>query len=229
MANKIAIDSVRDKFLLEIDSAANLVNSINALPRWSPRATQRGIHPSHVYQVAELAFMGLVAAWEEFLEDTLVRYVAGATTKSGFQPTPKVKLPTKIDRAYAYLAKKTGYNRATDYLKVTNYNWVVTVAGNNFSNHTYGHITPYLPLLMHATKIRNRVAHSSTKCRAEFKATALALRAGNGVKLPQSFRVGKLMFEIIPGHFPQASVQKQLTFFNAYADLYKELAKQIVP
>lgn len=83
------VDRVRDAFIKEIASGRALVAAINGLPRKVRPSNQVGIHPRYVNQVAELAFLGVVSAWEEFLERTLTRYVAGAITNSGYNPSNK--------------------------------------------------------------------------------------------------------------------------------------------
>lgn len=227
MARPIAIDHVRITFLREIQSARNLVSSVHALPRYSPKAA--GIHPAHVLQVAELAFMGLVASWEEFLERSLVRYVAGTTTASGYVPTAKFGLASSLQDAYIYLSQNPNYDPLKHYLKVTDYQWVVKTAGFIFSAHPYGCLTPKMHLLRHATTIRNRVAHASEKCKRDFVASAVYFKNPPQNKLSQGFSVGKLLFEHVQRHFDPQAIRAQKTHFEAYADLYEGLARQIVP
>ncbi len=229
MAKKIAVDHVRDDFIKQIESARKLVNSVHALPRKSPKAP--GIHPTHVQQVAELAFMGLVASWEEFLERTLVRYIANATTGNGYQPTAKVGYVNTLSDGYIVLSQNPSYDPAKHYLKVTEYKWVVKTASFLFSAHPYGCITNNLQLLKNAVAIRNRVAHASEKCRQDFVATAKEFKSANpqAAVLPQGFTPGKLLFEHVQRIFPQPDIQAQLTHFEAYARLYTKLASQIVP
>ena len=78
------VDHVRNGLLSEANSARNLVARVLALPRG---VREGELHPKHARQIVELAFMGVVSAWDEFLERTLVRYVAGAVTDSGYAPT----------------------------------------------------------------------------------------------------------------------------------------------
>jgi hypothetical protein len=229
LTRRIAVDHVRETFIREIASARNLVQSIHALPRQSPRTA--GIHPSHVLQVTELAFMGMVASWEEFLERSLVRYVAGATTDSGYQPTPKFGRAASLGDAYFFLSQNPNYDPNKHFLKVTDYQWVAKTAGFIFSHHTYTCLASNLNLLKYATNIRNRVAHASEKCKTDFVDTAKALKFANpsANKLPQGYTPGKLLFEHVQRHFPQPVIQAQSNHFEAYAQLYESLARRIVP
>ena len=88
---KPQLDHVRRDFVAEIDSAISLLKAIQAIPK-NIRPNQGQLHPKHERLIAELAFLGLYSSWEEFLERSLVRYVAGATTSKGYSPTPKYGL-----------------------------------------------------------------------------------------------------------------------------------------
>ena len=99
------VDYVRDSFLAEIASATNLVTAIQALPSKVGATVQVGIHPKHAHKVVELAFMGIIAAWDEFLERSLVRYVAGATTDSGYSPSHKHGRANNLTHAYRILSQ----------------------------------------------------------------------------------------------------------------------------
>ena len=84
--------------------------------------------------------------------------------------------------------------------------------------------------MKHATKIRNRVAHGSTKCIEDFKKTAkhhLSI-AKNG-KLKQGYRVADLLRDKAVRHFGNEAKNKDWTFFEAYLDMYDTLAATIVP
>lgn len=173
--------------------------------------------------------MGMVSSWEEFLEDSLVRYVAGAKAKSGYQPTPKYGLASGIPHAYELLSRDPSYNPEKHYLKVSDLRWVKSSADFFFQSHPFTHVHAKSDLLLHANRIRNRVAHDSKKCRAEFRDTAVYfLRPSNG-KLTQGFAPGALLTAEVQRHFPQQAVQSKLTHFEAYAQLYEDLAAKVVP
>ncbi|MDL5034569.1 hypothetical protein QRD43_21875 [Pelomonas sp. APW6] len=203
--------------------------AISALPQQVHPNAPAGLHPKYVRQVVELAFMGLVAAWEEFLEQALVRYVAGAKAKNGYKPTPRYGLAKDISHAYELLSRDPSYDPLKHYLKVTDTKWVRTNADFFFSSHTFSALQQKADLLSHASSIRNRVAHSSEKCRADFKATALHfLQPANG-KLTQGYAPGDFLLAGVQRHFGQPVVQAGHTHFEAYAKLYEELAGKIVP
>lgn len=223
------VQHVRTTFAAECLSARGLVAAITALPPKVRPSPNPGLHPKHAEQVVELAFMAVVASWEEFLEDSLVRYVAGAKTSSNYRPTPKFGLASNITHAYQIVSQNANYDSQRDYLKVTDPNWVRNSASFIFSAHTYACLQTKSDLIKHASAIRNRVAHSSEKCRTDFKATALYfLQPANG-KLSQGYGPGKLLLTPVQRHFGQRPVHQGLTHFEAYLQMYESLAMQIVP
>ncbi len=223
------VQHVRTTFASECSSARALVAAILAVPAKVRPSPNPGLHPRHAEQVVELAFMAIVASWEEFLEDSLVRYVAGAKTASNYRPTPKFGLASNITHAYQIVSQNANYDRQRDYLKVTDPNWVRNSASFIFSAHTYTFLQTKTDLIRHASAIRNRVVHNSEKCRTDFKATALYfLQPANG-KLSQGYGPGKLLLSSVQRHFGQRAVQQGLTHFEAYLQMYDSLAAQIVP
>lgn len=223
------VDHVRDAFLKEINSARALVSAVDQLPRKVRPSNQVGIHPKYVNQVTELAFMGVVSAWEEFLERTLVRYVAGAVANSGYSPTHKYGAGNSISHAYELLSQSANYDPQKHYLKVSEPRWVWRMADFFFSQHTYLCLSNKNDLLKGANAIRNRVAHDSEKCKADFKSTAIwFLNPPNG-QLQQGHGPGALLTMPVQRNFGQPIVQSGISHFKAYMQLYEQLAQSIVP
>lgn len=223
------VDHVKEKFLAEIKAAEELVSQIKQFKGGINSKGPKGLNPKYVRQVVELAFMGVVASWEEFLELTLVRYIAGAKTKSGYSPNPKFGRATSLQHAYQVLSNNAKFDPLKDYLKVSDPKWVTNSADFYFSQHGYADVKAKSDLLGHAFAIRNRVAHSSEKCRNEFKKTSLHFLAPANGKLTQGFGPGDLLEKIVERHFGQPDIQARKTHFAAFIDLYKKLAGQIVP
>lgn len=223
------VDHVKASFLSELKSAKDLASKVNQLKgSFNPNAKQT-LHPKDVRQVIELAFMGAVASWEEFLERTLVRYVAGATTKTGYAPTPKVGRAISLKHAYQVLSGNPKFDNEKDYLKVSDPKWVTNSADFLFSAHSFGELRAKNNLLGHATTIRNRVAHSSEKCRADFKTTVVHFLKPVGGKLSKGYGPGDLLMAEVERHFGQSTLQAKKKHFEAYLDLLESLADKIVP
>ena len=229
MAPMPKVDHVRKSFLAEIASATNLVTAIQALPGKVHPGVQIGIHPKYVRQVVGLAFMGLIAAWEEFLERSLVRYMAGATTNGGYSPSPKHGQANNLQHAYEILSQDVRYDPQRNYLKVTDPRWVCKLADFYFGSHPYGCLGPRDDLLRKASFIRNRIAHDSEKSKADFRETALHFLNPSNGQLKQGFGPGALLLEPVQRHFSRPAIQAGHTHFKAYTDLYDSLAKTIVP
>lgn len=223
------VDHVKSTFLSELKAAEDLVEKINCFKGGINPNSVPALHPKHVRQVVELAFMGTVASWEEFLERALVRYVAGAKTKAGYAPTPRFGRANSLKHAYQVLSGNPKFDSDKDYLKVNDPKWVTNSADFLFSAHGFGDVKAKSQLLGYATSIRNRVSHSSDKCRADFKSTALAFLQPQSQKLAQGYGPGDLLMAKVDRHFGQLTVQAGKTHFEAYMDLFKQLAAKVVP
>lgn len=223
------VDHVRNDFISSVDQSIALVRAIKALPTKVRTTNATGLHPTYVDQVVSLAFMGIVASWEEFLERTAVRYLTGAETGSGYQPKLKYGKADTIKHAYELLSLDSDYKPDKSYLKVTDTKWLRRVADFYFSSHPYSALQNNTDLLKNANKIRNRVAHDSTKCKADFKAAAIWFLQPANDTLTQGYGPGRLLQAPVQRHFGNAAVQKNLSHLEAYVEFYKRLAKKIVP
>ncbi|MEN3162250.1 hypothetical protein WI697_09430 [Tistrella mobilis] len=223
------VDHVKATFLSELKAAEDLAAKIQQFVGGINSAGPPGLHPKYVRQVVELAFMGVVASWEEFLERALVRYVAGAKTVHNYAPTPKFGLATSLAHSYQVLSGNPNFDRSKDYLKVSDPKWVTNSADFYFSAHGFGDIVKNSNLLKHASAIRNRVAHASQKCRTDFRATAIYFLNPSNNKLSRGYGPGDLLLSPVLRHFGQPAVQARKSHFTAYSDLYKSLANKVVP
>jgi hypothetical protein len=223
------VDHVKATFLKGLSAANDLVTRVKPFAGGINPNGAPGINPKHVRQVVELAFMGIVASWEEFLEMSLVRYVAGAKTKAGYQPVAKFGRANSLEHAYQILSGVPKFNPKTDYLKVSDPKWVTNSADFIFSSHGFTEVRTKSDLLGFASKLRNRVAHSSDKCRADFKATALHFLPAGTLKLTQGYGVGDLLLATATRHFGPIVNTSGVSHFKAYVDVYTALAQKIVP
>lgn len=227
MSSPPKVDHVRDTFRKEVSKAEALTQSVLALPQQVHPNAPQGIHPKHARQVVALAFMGMISAWEEFLERTLVRYIAGAITTGGYRPALKVGQASSIEHAYQVISQKSNYDPEKDYLKVSDPGWVLSTCEFFFRVHPYGCIRNNADLIKKANLIRNRVAHHSTKCKTDFKTVALHFMQFQNGKLPQSYGPGNLLLEQATRHFGQQA--QNGNYFTACARRFEWMANQIVP
>lgn len=226
------VDHVREAFLGQTNSARSLVKSVVTLSGINPNTACPRLHVEHSRRVVELAFLGLVSAWEEFLEQVFVRYMCAARADSGYIPNLRMGRASDLGHAYQVLSGDPKYNPARHYSRFSDPKWVISSAklyfdqGSPFSPRMQSRIE----ILQNAVKLRNRVAHLSQKVRTEFIASAkLHLGKQCDKPLPQGFRVGDLL--LIPPNrlFNQKIQNKQPDYFMAYCATFRSLAECIVP
>jgi hypothetical protein len=145
--------------------------------------------------------MGVIAAWEEFLERTLVRYLAGAATNSGYTATHKFGQANDIGHAFELLSQDANYDPSKHYLKVSDARWVWRTADFFFAQHHYGLLTPKADLLLNANRIRNRIAHDSEKSKADFKSAAIWFLHPASGTLAKGFSPGALLLSTATRNF----------------------------
>jgi hypothetical protein len=223
------VTHVRESFLGEVTTARGLVDAIDGLPRKVHPSIQIGIHPKHMRQVVELAFVGVIAAWEEFLERALVRYLAGATTASSYSPKHKYGRANTIGHAYEIISQDSDYDPLRHYLKASDARWIWRTADFFFSQHPFGALSSKAELLTNASRIRNRIAHASEKCKADYKEAALWFLQPANNQLTQGFGPGALLLSNARRNFGAQINQAGVTHFEAYMRVFETLARSIVP
>jgi len=176
--------------------------------------------------------MGVCAAWEDFLEATMVRYLANAETDSGYKPPLRVGPCASIPHAFEVLSGKPGYNPEEHYMAWTNPTAVVRLAevffvgGAPFKNP----LTREAGRLKHAVKVRNRVAHGSEKCKLDFRGSANSiLQRPVTTSLGQGYRAGELLCDTAGAFFGAHIPALNLPVFESYMRIYAQLAEEIVP
>ena len=187
------------------------------------------LHPKTARQIVGLAFMGLISSWEQCLERSLVRYLAGAATRSGYRPSLKHGQADSIAHAYEVLSLDPSYRPANSYLKVSDPSWTRNRSDFFFRRHPYGCLQNSADLIKHGNKIRNRVAHDSTKCKSDFKATCIHFLQPANDQLSQGYSPGDLLLAPVERHFGQGAIQRQISHFKAYTERLTSLADNIVP
>ncbi len=198
MGRPPALNDVRASFDESIESALNLFNLLKPTALLEPNENGPGGMKSYqARKLMGLAFLQMVVTWEDLVEAVLIRYVAGANAPNGYAPALLNAPPASLLSAYRIVANDPNYNRDVDYLSWTRFGGFIKRAKDFFVNgEPFNHLTSGdRDRLRVATDIRNRVAHSSTKCIEQFKEVArqhLGLPAKTG-KLDRGYSVGKLL------------------------------------
>lgn len=226
------LDHLRTTFLTSIRSAEGLVDSVLDLSGINPNSSQKQIHAEHARRVVELAFLGVQSAWEEFLEQSFVRFMMGVSPDNGAPANLRLGKAADLAHAYHVLSGDPSYDPAKQYSRFGDPKWVIASSKLYFENGS-----PFSPrmqqkieLLQYAVKLRNRVAHSSTKVRSEFKVVAQKhLGLNSDEPLTKGYRVGDLLVSPVKRLFGQSAKDRQVSYFKAYMEMYENLAKGIVP
>lgn len=123
--------------------------------RESRSGTYRPIRKLTAYSIVELSFLKFYISWENFLEQTFVRYMCGGANSSGYSPVRYVQ-PRTIKHAFNMIRQERRYidwtasdvviNRALLYFR---------------DGEPYASAIGSLPELEEMRKVRNRIAHRS--------------------------------------------------------------------
>lgn len=166
----------------------------------SLRTGARRLRAKQANLVQGLAFMRLCHAWEDYLESSLLRYVVGVA--SGVAPVPTLNPAcsrTSLDRAFQVLS---GGRASTNYyLQLSQWSQIQALSNRVFATndpYAFLYAPPYSDAITQAVALRNRVAHSSAKCQAEYKRVVNLLRgSAAGTSLGQGCSVGEFCAETL--------------------------------
>jgi hypothetical protein len=224
------LNTVKKSFLDALENSESLYIAVK--PYLAPAVTSSSLlKPGQARRIIALAFMTNVAAWEEFVQESFIRYLMGASSPSGgYKPSLRLGACSSIDHAIEVIAGESNYDLEKNYLVWMNWKAVVKRAevyfwkGEPFSKIPDGIVT----LINDSFKIRNRVAHSSLMCKKDFKQVALKSRGmGKDANLTQGYTVGHLLLEPNVRHF--GSFCSGQNYFEAYTNMFKKLADLLTP
>jgi hypothetical protein len=194
-------------------------------------------HPLVASKAVGLAFLSAVAAWEEFVEESFLRYMCGAAAENGCSPILTLGPCRNRAHALAVLTAPFGVSVGSRNLQWHDFKWVQHVAKVFFRRgEPYSLVQPRLiELLNDAVVIRNRVAHNSAKARKAFKRIAnRMLGCTETAPLPKGFSPGRLLVSTNLPKADQVLVDAELLFewdclFEAYINIYEHLAFHVTP
>ena len=218
-----------------INTACRIYYPARSWSVWSKEAIEEEpYHPRVAIKVLGLAFMGLVSAWEDFVEQCFLRYLCGARTSTGYAPKLRLGPCKSLSHAAELLQPGPGPQRL---LRWSDYDWVKTVAAVHFvGGKPFSTANPeLLPFLADAQHIRNRVAHTSIQARKQFKRVANRLRSVQAnTAMPTGYSPGMLLRSGPSSAFPAAWLQQHdlgatPDNFGAFLSLFWSLASHICP
>lgn len=231
MARPPSLNTVSRTFITRVQSSADLYGTVEefALGTWHSIQGWEVLYPGQARRIVALAFMNLVVGWEEFVEACFVRYLAGSSAPSGWKPKLRLSACKSLDHAYALIAGRADFDVTKQYL-----NWSSWPEVESRALVFFPRGKPFTALsemqrqrLKDAQIIRNRVAHSSSKCREDFKQVARQFCGLSGSqKLPKGIDVGQVLLDTSGRGFHDA---RKESLFIHYANLFCDLAELIAP
>lgn len=216
---RIKLEPMLKKLKYEINKSIDLLNKLRIY------AGQRRIPQVWVESVAELVFLRFFAVWENFLEETFIRYMCGGHAPSGYAPRLRTRCLTLANardvlfrgRRYVQWGQVEGvYERARIYFE--NSEPYTSVLGTVDSH------------LKQMAKIRNRIAHISQASIKSYKGVVRDFYGYN----PRRMTPGKLL-TVVPvppaalSGILSSSARTNLSLLNAYGQLLIRLGEEIVP
>ncbi len=217
---KVSLASVRAEFNNRLRSSVNVVDRLQDYRVREPNRA-RPLSPAERERLAEMAWIQLFLAWEEFLEETFVRYLVGARPPRGRRPHPLIVVRSLEQ------ARKLILGEGRSYLDWTEPNRLISRAELFFKDGE-----PYRTAIQSASlhlsrmkKIRNRIAHRSRTAEKKYEELLLELYGpGRRSRTP-----GHILLSPPPqSALPAQGGRGAATLFALYHSILVATADQIV-
>lgn len=198
-----SLHQVFGEFKTEASNATKLLDKIETSPGV--------LHQPQVDLIFELAFLKIFIAWEQFLENTFIRYMCGASSLSGKKPT-RIVSARYLDDALKVICGDRPY---ADWASVE----IVVERANRFFDNGEPYTTPLQSAaaeLANMRRIRNHIVHHSNKSREDFN----KLLVNTYGFRPQGMTAGRFLRRHLNVHGEQR--------IQEYAKMLESLAKMIV-
>lgn len=227
MANKPSLKSIRKVFDDRLSSSLGLYSYAEKIAKgtWESITGWEPLHPRQAQKIVALSFMDIVAGWEDFVEGCFIRYLAGATSPNGYKPLIRCGYAKSIPHAYQLASGNPAFKIGNHYFQSNSWRDVVDAAKVFYENgEPFSLLSPLQKeRLADATKIRNRIAHTSDKCKKDFG--IIARRYVSNVH--QGYSAGQLLiYKSNKGFGSTAPIQ---SYFGHYQSMFEDLAEVICP
>lgn len=232
MARPPALTTVRSQFENALDSAEELYLVVKPIAdgTWNSINGWEALFPGQARRVVSLAFLQSVIAWEDFVEAVFVRYLAGAKSPSAYRPTLRLAAAKSLTHALQLASGDPDYDSQKHYISWNKWKNVESLAKVFFeAGRPFTRLTDHeKQRLADCVVIRNRIAHSSPKCKTDFiKIAKNHLGLSEAGKLPQGFSAGYLLLTQSNRLFGATSAVRP--FFEQYMALIRSCADRICP
>lgn len=205
---------------------------------WSYESiNESAFQPRVAAKVVGLAFLSAVVAWEEFVEETFLRFMAGASSPSGYAPDLRIGPCRSRAHALQALTGSAHVGEAARRTRWSDYEWVAQVAGVHFQRaHPFSRVPAlFRQRIIDAQIIRNRVAHNSPKAKRHFKTMAnRAIGKPPTAPLPNGFSPGRFLVMPCPRkYFDRSWLESQDhhwgDVFEAFLSMFFDLSDILAP
>lgn len=232
MARPPALTTIRKQFDATLKSAEDLYNAVKPFAdgTWDSINGVEALYPGQARRVVSLAFLQVVIGWEDFVEAVFVRYLVGAESPSGYSPNLRLAPAKSLGHAYQLASGDPEHVPNKHFISWNKWKNVEALAKVFFdAGRPFTNITDHeKQRLADCVVIRNRIAHSSKKCKADFiKAAKSHLKLKSEDKLSQGFSAGQLLLTSSCVLFGNNAEQKP--FFEHYLGLVQVCADRICP
>lgn len=168
----LSTKTIRLSFYRAIDTAFRIYGPTRQDCVWNYESINEStFHPRVASKIVGLSFLSVVVAWEEYLQDSFLRYMAGARSETGYSPKLRIGKCTNSTHAAQILSGNKNMIEAVRFMRWNDYEWVLGKAEIFFQRaEPYSRVSGrFKQRLKDAQVIRNRVAHSSSAARNHFK------------------------------------------------------------
>jgi hypothetical protein len=84
---RLSTGTIRRNFESALSTAFRIYGPVREDCIWSYESiNESSFHPRVASKIVGLSFLSIVSAWEEYLEGSFLRYMAGAKSESGYSP-----------------------------------------------------------------------------------------------------------------------------------------------
>jgi hypothetical protein len=205
------LESFRDDLIRDIDETLNLIRTVNAI--MSQTGLSINLSVSQRDTIVEWAFVSVLAAWENFLENCFLTYMLGDQTASGYRPVRYV-FPSDRRHALGIILAGREFFQWTDPKRVKKQADLCFENGEPFRAVLDSATTD----LVEMNTVRNAIVDRSMVALENFK----SLVRDKLKTAPLGIRPGIFLATIKP-------MTLQTAFLSGYCNKLRVIAKKIVP
>lgn len=216
---RVSLASVRAEFNNRLQSSLNLVARLQDY-RIREANRVRTLSPAERHRLAEMAWIQMFLAWEEFLEESFVRHLLGARSPRGPRAHPLVIVRSLEQTRKLILGEGRSYLDWTEPDKLIGRSALFFRDGEPYRTA----ITSASLHLRRMKTVRNQIAHRSQAAAEKYKGLLLELY-GPG----RRFNPGHILLSPPPQRaLPAQGGQGVATLFALYHSILAAIAEQIV-